>query len=48
MELAATTIYSRIFLVFGLYALVYIAAIVLGLLIFFKGRAHVRKKYGIQ
>ena len=30
----------------GLNLLLYIAAIVIGLLIFFKGRAHVRRKYG--
>ena len=45
---AIADMYSRIFLVLGLYALVYIAAIVIGLLIFFKGRAYVRKKYGIR
>jgi len=45
MQLAAD-ITTRIFLVFGLLALVYIAVIVLGLVIFLKGRAHVRKKYG--
>jgi len=47
MQLAANRL-SRVFLIFGMYALVYIAAIVFGLLIFFKGRAHVRKKYGLK
>ena len=37
---------SRIFLILGLYALVCVAVIAIGLVIFFKGRAHVRKKYG--
>ena len=37
---------SRVFLILGLYALIYIAVILLGLIIFFKGRAYVRKKYG--
>jgi len=37
---------TGIFLVLGLYALIDIAAIAIGLLIFFKGRAYVRKKYG--
>ena len=46
MMQVAANMTSRIFLVLGLYALVYIAVIVLGLVIFFKGRAHVRKKYG--
>lgn len=40
------TVTTGMFLILGLYALVDIAAIVIGLLIFFKGRAHVRKKYG--
>jgi len=44
MSLVTNTIMS----VLGLYALVDIGAIVLGLLIFFKGRAHVRKKYGLK
>ena len=35
-----------ILLLLGGCILVDIAAIILGLLIFFKGRAHVRKKYG--
>jgi len=43
---AVASMASRVFFVLGLYALVDIAAIVFGLLIFFKGRAHVRKKYG--
>lgn len=42
----AASVTSRIFLILGLYALVDVAVIVLGLVIFFKGRAHVRKKYG--
>ena len=46
MVAAAETVTTSIFLVLGLYALVDIAAIAIGLLIFFKGRAHVRKKYG--
>ena len=37
---------TGILLVLGLCALAGIAAIVIGLLIFFKGRAHVRKKFG--
>lgn len=37
---------SRIFLTLGLLALAYLAVIALGLFIFFKGRAHVRRKYG--
>ena len=37
---------TSILLALGLHALVDIAAIVVGLLIFFKGRAYVRKKYG--
>ena len=41
-----STVTSGIFLMFGLYALVYIAVILLGLAVFFKGRAYVRKKYG--
>ena len=40
------TMYTGVFLMLGLYALAYLAVIVVGLLIFFKGRAHVRKKYG--
>jgi len=36
----------NIFLVIGAAILVDVAAIVVGLLIFFKGRDHVRKKYG--
>lgn len=40
------TVTTGMSLILGLYALVDIAAIVIGLLIFFKGRAHVRKKYG--
>ena len=36
----------NIFLVIGVAILVDVAAIVVGLLIFFKGRDHVRKKYG--
>ena len=37
---------TSMFLILGFHALVDIAAIALGLLIFFKGRAYVRKKYG--
>ena len=40
------TVTSSMLLFLGLYALVDIAAIVIGLLIFFKGRNHVRRKYG--
>ena len=40
---AATT---GIVLVLGANAVLDLAAIVIGLLIFFKGRAHVRRKYG--
>lgn len=36
----------NIFLVLGAAILVDVAAIVVGLLIFFKGRSYVRKKYG--
>lgn len=46
MTLAANTVTTSMFLILGLYALVDIAAIAIGLLIFFKGRDHVRKKYG--
>ena len=35
----------RFLCVLGLYALIPLAAIVLGLLIFFLGRRHVRRKY---
>ena len=45
---AVASMTSRIFLILGLYALVNIAVIILGLVIFFKGRAHVRKKYGLK
>ena len=37
---------ASMFLIVGLYALLDIAAIVIGLLIFFKGRNYVRRKYG--
>lgn len=37
---------SRMFLVLGLYALVPLALIAAGLLIFFKGRRYVEQKYG--
>ena len=37
---------TSVLAVIGLNLLLYIAAIVIGLLIFFKGRAHVRRKYG--
>lgn len=46
MAAAAETVTTSMFLILGVYALVDIAAIAIGLLIFFKGRAHVRKKYG--
>ena len=42
MEYASVTLLSFL----GGYLLVSIAAIAIGLLIFFKGREHVRKKYG--
>ena len=41
-----TTVTTSMFLVLGVHALVDVAAIVIGLLIFFKGRNHVRRKYG--
>jgi len=37
---------TSVFLVLGAHILADVAAIVIGLLIFFKGRAYVRKKYG--
>ena len=37
---------TSVLAVIGLNLLLYIAAIVNGLLIFFKGRNHVRRKYG--
>lgn len=37
---------TSVLAVIGLNLLLYIAAIVIGLLIFFKGRNHVRRKYG--
>ena len=40
------TVTTGMFLVLGVHALVDIAAIVIGLLIFFKGHAYVRRKYG--
>ena len=43
---SANAIEMQILIVLGLYALIPLAAIVLGLLIFFLGRRHVRKKYG--
>lgn len=46
MSQIAQTATTSIFLILGVHALVDIAAIAVGLLIFFKGRAHVRKKYG--
>ena len=46
MAAAAETVTTSMFLILSAYALVDVAAIALGLLIFFKGRAHVRKKYG--
>ena len=44
MEYASMTLLAFL----GGYLLVSVAAIVIGLLIFFKGRAYVRKKYGMQ
>ena len=41
-----TTMTTSMFLVLGIHALVDVTAIVIGLLIFLKGRAHVRRKYG--
>ena len=47
-----TPYYTRIFgqetygIVTDIYALIPLAAIILGLMIFFLGRRHVRKKYG--
>ena len=46
MHIAASVVSKSVLLAVGAHALVDIAAIVIGLLIFFKGRAHVRKKYG--
>ena len=43
---SANAVEMQILIVLGLYALIPLAAIVLGLLIFFLGRRHVRKKYG--
>ena len=43
---SAHAIEMQILIVLGLYALIPLAAIILGLLIFFLGRRHVRKKYG--
>ena len=40
------TVTSSMLLFLVVYALVDIAAIAIGLLIFFKGRAYVRRKYG--
>lgn len=37
---------TSVLAIIGLNLLLYIAAIVIGLLIFFKGRNHVRRKYG--
>ena len=37
---------TSVLAIIGLNLLLYIAAIAIGLLIFFKGRAHVRHKYG--
>ena len=41
-----STMASNLLIVLVLWGLVPLAALVGGLLIFFKGRAHVRKKYG--
>lgn len=47
MSMSSTNVIRiRLLSVLGLYALIPLAAIVLGLLIFFLGRRHVRKKYG--
>lgn len=40
------TVTTSVLAIIGLNLLLYIAAIVIGLLIFFKGRKHVRHKYG--
>ena len=37
---------TSVLAIIGLNLLLYIAAIVIGLLVFFKGRAYVRRKYG--
>ena len=37
---------TSVLAIIGINLLLYIAAIVIGLLIFFKGRNHVRRKYG--
>ena len=44
--MSASAVGVRILVVLVLYALIPLAAIVLGLLIFFLGRRHVRRKYG--
>ena len=44
--MSASAVGVRILVVLALYALIPLAAIVLGLLIFFLGRRHVRRKYG--
>ena len=43
---SANAIEMQILIVLGLCALIPLAAIILGLLIFFLGRRHVRRKYG--
>ena len=43
---SVATVTASMLLILGVHALLDIAAIVIGLLIFFKGRAHVRHKYG--
>ncbi len=46
--MSASAVGVRILVVLALYALIPLAAIVLGLLIFFLGRRHVRRKYGVK
>ena len=46
MVSAVNTVTTSMFLILGFHILLSIAAIVFGLLLFFKGRAYVRKKYG--
>ena len=43
---SVATFTASIFLILGAHALLDIAAIVIGLLTFFKGRKYVRHKYG--
>ena len=46
--MSASAVGVRILVVLVLYALIPLAAIVLGLLINFLGRRHVRRKYGVK